>query len=100
MVGFGNTAGLADFRHYAVGSRSIGALALRRATEIVDQHFGAVPGEQQRMGTPEAATGAGDNHDFIFETHRFIHRGNSSRPRDIAPSVRHGALGHNEQGCG
>jgi hypothetical protein len=33
-----------------------------------------VPGEQQRMRPAQAATGTGDDHDFIFETHGLIHR--------------------------
>lgn len=97
VVGFGNAAGLADFGDDAVGSGGVGAFALGRAAEVVDQHFGALPGEQQCVGASEATTGSGDDDNFIFETHRLIHRSNSSRPV-LSPSVRHRALGHNEYG--
>ena len=80
MIGLGNTAGLANFGDHPVGRRSVGALPLSRATQVVDQHFRALPCEQQRMGTPQATTGPCDDHDFIFEAHRLIHGQNSSRP--------------------
>ncbi|MCY1175405.1 hypothetical protein D9M73_156410 [compost metagenome] len=82
VVGFGNAAGLANLRDHAVGGRGIGAFALGRAAKIVDQHPGALFGEQQCMRPSQADTGSGDDHDFIFEAHRLIHGGDSSRPRD------------------
>ncbi|MNN75499.1 hypothetical protein D3C81_1918060 [compost metagenome] len=100
VVGFGNAAGLTDFRHYTVSGRSVGAFTLGRAAEIVDQHFGALFGEQQRVGPSQATTGTGDDHDFIFETHRLIHGGTPAGQGTMGLSVRHGAAGHNEQGQG
>jgi len=69
MVGFGDTAGFADLCDHTVGRRRIGALALGGTAEIVDQHFGPVPGEQQRMGPAQPAAGTGDDHDLILELH-------------------------------
>jgi hypothetical protein len=39
-------------------------------------------GEQQSVRPSEATTGSGDDYDFIFETHRLIHHGNSSSPME------------------
>ncbi|CNL06658.1 Uncharacterised protein [Mycobacterium tuberculosis] len=69
MVGFGDTAGLADFSNHPVGSRGIGALALGGTAQIIDQHFSPVFGEQQRMSPAQSAAGTGDDHDLILELH-------------------------------
>ena len=69
MVGLGRTARFTDLSHNTVGGRGIRAFALGRAAEVVDQHFGPVPGKQQRMGTAQPAAGTGDDHDLILELH-------------------------------
>ncbi|MNM79510.1 hypothetical protein D3C81_914430 [compost metagenome] len=75
VVGHCHAAGLADFRHHAVGGGGAGALAMGAATEVVDHHLGAVPGEQQRMGAAETAAGSGDDHDLVVETQGITHAG-------------------------
>ncbi|MNL51116.1 hypothetical protein D3C87_1741880 [compost metagenome] len=93
VVGLGGAAGLADFRHHAISRRSVGAFALGRAAEVVDQDFRALFGEQQCMRPSQAATCTGDDHNFIFEAHRFIHVGKLQQARDIALECR-------ARGCG
>ncbi|MNL29505.1 hypothetical protein D3C87_1511880 [compost metagenome] len=75
VVGLGDATSLANVRHHAVGGRGVGAFALSRAAKIVDQHPGALFGEQQCMRPSQAATSSGNDHDFIFEAHRLIHGG-------------------------
>src|SRR5471032_947970 len=50
------------------------------------------------MRPPEPAASTGDDHDFIFETHRLIHGATPAGQGMMRPSVRHGAAGHNEYG--
>ncbi|MNI35925.1 hypothetical protein D3C73_899620 [compost metagenome] len=75
VVGFGNAARFANLGHHPVCGRSVGTFALSRSAKVVDQHFGALLREQQCVGTPQATTGPGDDHDFIFEAHRLVHCG-------------------------
>ncbi|MNX53346.1 hypothetical protein D3C86_840390 [compost metagenome] len=84
VVGHGSAAGLANFRDHAIRCRSVCAFALSRATEVVDQHFRALFGEQQCVRPSQAATCTGDDHDFIFEAHRLVHVGKLQQARDIA----------------
>jgi hypothetical protein len=69
VVGLGDTARFANLGHHPVGGGRIGAFTLRGTAEIVDQNLGAMPGEQQRMGPAQSATGTGDDHDLILELH-------------------------------
>ncbi|MCY1243617.1 hypothetical protein D9M72_566410 [compost metagenome] len=69
VIGHRNATGSTDFGNHSIGGRSVGALALSRTTQVIDHDPGAMAGEQQGMGTPQAAAGARDDHDFIFEAH-------------------------------
>jgi len=69
MIGFGDAAGFANLSHHAVGGRGTGAFALGGTAQVVDQHFRAMSGEQQRMGTAQPAAGTGDDHDLILKLH-------------------------------
>ncbi|MNI30258.1 hypothetical protein D3C73_840990 [compost metagenome] len=100
VVGLGDAAGLANVRYHAGGGRGAGAFALGRAAQVVDQNPGALFGEQQRMRPSQAATGTGNDHDFIFEAHRLIHGGTPAGQGTMSPSFRHGAAGHNQHGGG
>ena len=67
-----------DDRGGHVGRRpGVGAHALHGATEVVDHHLGAFGREEQRVLTPESATGTGHYaHPSIEQSH---HRPSSSR---------------------
>ncbi|MNI48149.1 hypothetical protein D3C73_1027030 [compost metagenome] len=81
VVGHGSAARFANFVDHAVCRRGVGTFALGRAAEVIDQHLGPLFGEQQCVRPSQAATRTGDDHDFIFETHRLIH-GELQQARD------------------
>ncbi|MCY1521591.1 hypothetical protein D9M68_564120 [compost metagenome] len=73
MAGHCGAAGFADFRHHTVGRRGVGAFTVGTAAQVVDHNPRAMTGEQQRMGAANAATGAGDDYDFVFEADCIAH---------------------------
>ena len=94
MVGHRGAARLADFRHHLVRRRGVGAFAVGAAAQVVDHHLGTMLGEQQGMGTTQAAAGPGDDYNLILKTDGVAH---AALPRQInnAPSVQQARPGHN-----
>ncbi len=56
-----------DLRGDALGGRGIRAFAADRAAEVVDHYCRAARGEQERIGAPDPAAGAGDDGDAALE---------------------------------
>ena len=66
-VGDGVAAGGLDFVDDFLRGRGIGAFAGNAAAEVVDDDFGAVPGDIEGVSAAEAAAGASDEGHLAFK---------------------------------
>jgi hypothetical protein len=86
VVGDRGAAGGLDLVDDLVGGRARLALAGEAAAEIVDDDLGAARREEQRVGAPQSATGAGDDRDLAIEPQFLAHR-MFSRALSVVPGV-------------
>ena len=73
-VGDGFTAHLADGVHHLAGGAARAAAAVELGPEVVHHHLRALARELECVLAPDAAPGAGDDHDpsFADTTHAFL----------------------------